>query len=155
MHSLHQENDLEGNLNFKMYHGVAAPRLASMSSMAGETAWSPQCSAHWTCCKLQGGQIMQLLMIVITCVKVLFALPALWMLIQVNVCNRLKLTITWSTIYWGSFSNPEQPLLVLAIQPSKSPANDQLNVTDAKIMPILPIHKHSFASLGCILINIQ
>ena len=46
MHSLHQENDLEGNLNFKMYHGVAAPRLASMSSMAGETAWSPQCSAH-------------------------------------------------------------------------------------------------------------
>ena len=94
MHSLHQENDLEGNLNFKMYHGVAAPRLASMSSMAGETAWSPQCSTHGTCCKLQGGEIMQLLMILITCVKVLFALPALWMLIQVNVCNRLKLTIT-------------------------------------------------------------
>jgi len=51
--------------------------------------------------------------------------------------------------------NPEQPLLVLAIQPSKSRANDQLNVTDAKIMAMLPIYNHSFASLGCILINIQ
>ena len=46
MHCFHQENDLEGNLNFKMYREVASPTLAPMSSMGGETALSPLCFAH-------------------------------------------------------------------------------------------------------------
>ena len=77
------------------------------------------------------------------------------MLIQVNVYDSVKFTFMYSTINWCSLRNPEQPLLVLTIQPSKSPENDQLNVTEAKIMSTLPIHKHNFASLGLILINNQ
>ena len=77
------------------------------------------------------------------------------MLIQVNVYDSLKLTFMYSTINWCSLRNPEQPLLVLTIQPSKSPEDDQLNVTEAKIMSTLPILKHNFASLGLILINNQ
>ena len=87
--------------------------------------------------------------------KYLLALLEVCKLIYVNVYDSVKLTFTYSTINWRSLSNPEQPLLVLAIQPSKSPENDRLNVTDAKIMSTLPIHKHNFASLGLILINNQ